>query len=56
MAAKSKNLRPIITLQSSADTGYRYVITKNRHNNPDRMRIRTYDPIVRTHVEFVEIR
>lgn len=56
MAAKSKDLRPIITLQSTAGTGYRYVTTKNRRNTPDRMRIRKYDPVARKHVEFVETR
>lgn len=56
MAAKNKDLRPIITLESTAGTGYRYVTTKNRRNNPERMRIRKYDPVVRQHVEFVETR
>ncbi|MDO5081076.1 50S ribosomal protein L33 [Buchananella hordeovulneris] len=56
MAKKGTDIRPKITLQSSAGTGYRYITTKNRRNTPDRMRIRKYDPIVRRHVEFVETR
>ncbi|QWW20397.1 50S ribosomal protein L33 [Schaalia sp. 19OD2882] len=53
---KSKDLRPIITLQSTAGTGFRYVTTKSRRNTPDRLRIRKYDPVARRHVEFVETR
>lgn len=56
MAQKSAVLRPVITLQSTAGTGFRYVTRKNRRNNPDRMRIRKYDPVARRHVEFVEVR
>lgn len=56
MAQKATGLRPVITLESTAGTGYRYVTRKNRRNNPDRMRIRKYDPVVRRHVEFVETR
>lgn len=56
MAQKTTALRPIITLESTAGTGYRYVTRKNRRTTPDRMRIRKYDPIVRRHIEFVETR
>ena len=56
MAQKSTALRPVVTLQSTAGTGFRYVTRKNRRNDPDRMRIRKYDPVARHHVEFVEVR
>ncbi len=56
MAKKSKELRPIVKLRSSADTGYTYVTRKNRRNDPERMVLRKYDPIVRRHVEFKEAR
>ncbi|WP_022868336.1 50S ribosomal protein L33 [Schaalia vaccimaxillae] len=56
MASKSADVRPIIILQSTAGTGFRYTTRKNRRNNPDRLRIRKYDPIARRHVEFVETR
>jgi large subunit ribosomal protein L33 len=49
-------LRPIIKLRSTAGTGYTYVTRKNRRNNPDRLTLRKYDPIVRRHVEFREER
>ena len=54
--AQSKDVRPKITLQSTAGTGYRYITTKNRRNTPERLRIRKYDPKARKHVEFVEVR
>ncbi|MEV0252539.1 50S ribosomal protein L33 [Nocardia sp. NPDC050712] len=56
MAAKSTELRPIVKLKSTADTGYTYVTRKNRRNDPDRMVLRKYDPVVRKHVDFREER
>ncbi|GGO01487.1 50S ribosomal protein L33 2 [Microbispora bryophytorum] len=49
-------LRPVIKLRSSAGTGYTYVTRKNRRNDPDRLTIRKYDPIIRRHVAFKEER
>jgi large subunit ribosomal protein L33 len=49
-------LRPVIKLRSTADTGYTYVTTKSRRNDPDRLVVRKYDPVVRRHVEFREER
>ena len=56
MAKKSKDLRPIIKMRSTAGTGYTYVTRKNRRNNPDRLVLRKFDPVVRRHVEFKEDR
>ncbi|MFT4295076.1 MAG: 50S ribosomal protein L33 [Micropruina sp.] len=56
MAKPGKELRPIVKLRSSAGTGYTYVTRKNRRNDPERMVLRKYDPIVRRHVEFKEAR
>ena len=53
---KKTDLRPKVTLQSTPGTGYRYVTRKNRRNTPERLIVRKYDPIVRQHVEFKEIR
>jgi large subunit ribosomal protein L33 len=50
------NLRPIIKLRSTAQTGYTYVTRKSRRNNPDRLVLRKYDPIAQQHVEFREER
>ena len=56
MAKKAQDVRPIITLRSTADTGYTYVTRKNRRNNPDRIVLKKYDPVIRKHVEFREER
>lgn len=48
--------RPIIKLRSTAGTGCTYVTRKNRRNDPDRMVLRKYDPVVRRNVEFREER
>ena len=52
MAGNSK--RVIIQLESSAGTGYRYTMTKNKRLHPDRMEIKKYDPNIRKHVLFKE--
>jgi large subunit ribosomal protein L33 len=49
-------IRPIVKLRSSAGTGYNYVTRKNRRNDPDRLRLKKYDPVIRRHVEFREER
>ncbi|MER5198259.1 50S ribosomal protein L33 [Streptomyces sp. NPDC002755] len=49
-------LRPVIKLRSTAATGYTYVTRKNRRNDPDRMTLRKYDPVVGRHVDFREER
>lgn len=54
--AKRSEVRPIIKLRSTAGTGYTYVTKKTRRNNPDRLVLMKYDPVVRRHVEFNEAR
>jgi large subunit ribosomal protein L33 len=56
MASKTKDIRPIIKLRSTAGTGYTYVTKKNRRNDPDRLVLSKYDPVVRKHVDFREER
>ncbi|SEE63106.1 50S ribosomal protein L33 [Ruania alba] len=56
MAKKSADVRPKVVIQSTAGTGYRYITEKNRRNSPDRLVLMKYDPRVRRHVEFKEIR
>ena len=48
--------RPVIKLRSTAGTGYTYVTTKNRRNDPDRLVIRKFDPVARRHTPFREER
>ncbi|MEV4561273.1 50S ribosomal protein L33 [Kitasatospora sp. NPDC049285] len=49
-------LRPVVTLRSTAGTGFTYVTRKNRRNDPDRMALRKFDPVAGRHVEFRETR
>jgi small subunit ribosomal protein S18 len=49
-------IRPIVKLRSTAGTGFTYVTRKNRRNDPDRLVLRKYDPVIRRHVEFREER
>lgn len=56
MAKRASDIRPIIKLRSTAGTGYTYVTRKNRRNNPDRMVLNKYDPVIRRHVDFREER
>ncbi|AEH07882.1 MULTISPECIES: 50S ribosomal protein L33 [Protofrankia] len=49
-------LRPKIKLRSTAGTGYTYITTKNRRNDPDRLTLKKYDPVIRRHVVFREER
>ena len=48
--------RPVILLRSTAGTGFTYTTTKSRRNDPDRLVLRKYDPVLRRHVEFREER
>ena len=54
--ARRNDIRPIIKLRSTAGTGYTYVTKKNHRNNPDRLVLSKYDPMVRRHVDFREER
>lgn len=54
--ARREALRPIVKLVSTAGTGYTYVTRKNRRNDPERLVLRKFDPVVRRHVEFRESR
>ncbi|MGW0464802.1 50S ribosomal protein L33 [Streptomyces sp. NPDC003027] len=49
-------IRPVIKLRSTAGTGFTYVTRKNRRNDPDRMVLRTYAPVVGRRVDFREER
>ena len=49
-------IRLVDNLRSTAGTGYTYVTRKNRRNDPDRLVLRKYDPVIRRHVDFREER
>ncbi len=48
------DIRPTVKLRSTAGTGFTYVTCKNRRNDPDRLQLRKYDPVIRRHVLFRE--
>jgi large subunit ribosomal protein L33 len=56
MLMARSELRPVVRLRSTAGTGFTYVTRKNRRNDPDRLVIRKFDPVVRRHVDFREER
>ena len=47
------DVRPVVKLRSTAGSGHTYVTRKNRRNDPDRLVLRKYDPVIRRHVEYV---
>ncbi|WP_114853424.1 50S ribosomal protein L33 [Brachybacterium sp. YJGR34] len=49
-------VRGIVTMRSTAGTGFTYMTSKNRRNTPDRLVMRKYDPVARAVVEFREER
>lgn len=56
MAARRSEVRPLVKIRSTAGTGVTYVTRKNRRNDPDRLQLRKYDPVLRAHVLFKEER
>lgn len=50
------DIRPVVTLRSTAGTGQSYVTRKSRRNNPDRLGLRKFDPAAGRHVLFREER
>ena len=52
-------IRPVIKLRvtrASGGGGYIYITRKNRRNDPDRLMLTKYGPVIRRHVEFREER
>ena len=50
----AKAAREKIRLISSAGTGHFYTTTKNKCNQPGKMEIKKFDPVVRKHVPYKE--
>jgi large subunit ribosomal protein L33 len=53
MAKKSGENRIIIKLKSS-ESGHTYTTRKNKRNDPNRLELKKYDPVVRRHVTYRE--
>ena len=51
---KSKNKNVVIIKLRSTESPYTYTMKKNKRNNPDRMQLKKYDPVVKKHVLFKE--
>jgi large subunit ribosomal protein L33 len=43
-----------IKLVSSAGTGHYYTTTKNKKNNPEKLELKKFDPVIRKHVAYKE--
>lgn len=52
----AKGNRENIKLESTAGTGHFYTTTKSKRNTPDKMVFKKYDPVVRKHVEYKEVK
>ncbi len=50
-----KGVRNHIRLKST-ESGHMYVTEKNRRNNPERLEIKKYDPFLRRHVIYKEVK
>lgn len=51
-----KGSRELIKLESTAKTGVFYVTQKNKKLTKDKVVLKKYDPKVRKHVEFKEVK
>ena len=48
--------REKIKLESNAGTGHFYTTSKNKRTKPEKMELSKYDPVVRKHVPYKEIK
>lgn len=52
---KSKG-REKIKLESTAGTGHFYTTTKNKRTHPEKMELMKFDPVIRQHVLYKEVK
>ncbi len=52
--AKSKKGARIVVRMMSTESGHMYITSKNRRNDPGRLELKKYDPIIRKHVLYKE--
>ena len=50
-----KNVRMLVKLRST-ESGHIYMTEKNRRNDPNRLELKKFDPILRKHVMYKETR
>lgn len=49
-------MRDKIKLVSSAGTGHYYTTTKNKRTMPEKLELKKFDPVVRKHVPYKEVK
>ncbi|MGP1939048.1 MAG: 50S ribosomal protein L33 [Arsenophonus sp. ET-DL9-MAG3] len=52
----AKNIREKIKLVSSKNTGHFYTTTKNKRTMPEKLEIKKFDPVIRKHVIYKEVK
>lgn len=52
----AKGAREKIKLESTAGTGHFYTTAKNKRTTPNKLEFMKYDPVVRKHVLYKEIK
>lgn len=50
----AKETREIIRLFSSSGNGHFYSTTKNKQNNPKKITLKKFDPILKQHIKYIE--
>lgn len=53
--AKKKGSRIVVKMRST-ESGHTYTTQKNRRNDPQRIELKKYDPFVRRHVLYREVK
>ncbi|HQZ01079.1 MAG TPA: 50S ribosomal protein L33 [Thauera sp.] len=52
----AKGIREKIKLESTAGTGHFYTTSKNKRTKPAKLELNKYDPVVRKHVPYKEVK
>lgn len=52
----AKGAREKIKLESTAGTGHFYTASKNKRTTPNKLEFKKYDPVVRKHVLYKEVK
>ncbi|MBK8891102.1 MAG: 50S ribosomal protein L33 [Dechloromonas sp.] len=52
----AKGGRDKIKLESTAGTGHFYTTSKNKRTTPEKLEFMKYDPVVRKHVAYKEVK
>jgi large subunit ribosomal protein L33 len=48
--------RELIKLESTAGTGHSYTTDKNKRTHPEKLELKKYDPVIRKHVLYKEVK